>query len=628
MAGSSEREGETAPSGKPAGRAASRRRAKSDSLPAAPLERLPALAALFGLALAVRGLHTLAFWKSSFSPAFYLPIDARLYHVWAIDWLHGSWPPRLPFERPPLYPWLLGLLYGSAGPSPLAALLVQALLGAAGCLLVHGIARELFRDLRVARSAAVACALLGPLVYFDAQLLSASLDVFLGLLLLRLLLLAGRRGALALWLGAGLVAGLSALNRGGVLLFLPFALFWALRLAARGGLARGVAFAAAAGLVILPVSWHNARYDEPGADASAGAAWRRLATGAFAPIATNSGINFYLGNHRELRPFNRLEHPEHMAVYDRIRHEPATRGIESFSAASGYLVRQTLEHAWQRPGDWLALLGIKAAELLNGAEIPRNTSLYADRAESPLLALLLWHVGLAFPSGLLIPFGIAGVFLLRHDWRRHFLPWSAAGAQAVFVLAFFVTARYRLPILPILSIYAAHAALQLWDGWRGSGRAQVERLTGAVALLVVLCNLPIVEVSRSRHWQDLYNVGVAHLEQGERSAAETRFRQSVERNPGAAQALVALCNLLLEDERAAQGLPFCRRAALADSDSASAHYALGATLEAVGRESEALPHYRRAAQLAPGATEPQGALRRLRARRARAGAPREGTLSP
>ncbi len=576
------------------------------------------LAGVFGLALAVRGLHTAAVWQGDFSPSFYLPIDARLYHVWAIDWIHGSWPPRIPFERPPLYPWLLGLVYGATGPDPLAALGLQALLGAAGCLLVHAIARELFPDLRVARAAAVVCALCGTLVYFDAQILTASLDVFLGLLLVRLLLLAGRRGALPAWIAAGLVAGLSALNRGAVLLFAPFALYWALRMAPRGGAVRALAFVATLGAVMLPVSWHNARFDEPGGSDSAGAALRRLVTGAFVPVASNSGINFYLGNHRELARFNRLEHPEHIAVYDRIRSEPARLGIGSVSQANAHLVRETLGHALERPGDWLVLMGVKLVQLGNGAEIPRNTSLYADRSQSPVLAALLWKRLLAFPSGLLVPLGLAGAFLVRADWRRHFLPWTAAGTQAAFVLAFFVTARYRLPILPFLALYAAHVGIVLWDGWRGgaAGRARVEQLTGVVVLLVVVCNLPFVAVSRTRHWQDLYNVAAAHLEQGDKAAAEARLRQSVAGNPAGVTGLVALCDLLLEQERAADALPFCRRAVTAGPDSAVAHFTLAATLEAVGREQDALAHYRRAARLAPGEMQVQGALRRLERRRA------------
>ena len=44
-------------------------------------------------------MHLAAVWWSPFSPSFYLPIDAHRYHVWAIDWLNGSWPPHIPFER-------------------------------------------------------------------------------------------------------------------------------------------------------------------------------------------------------------------------------------------------------------------------------------------------------------------------------------------------------------------------------------------------------------------------------------------------------------------------------------------------------------------------------------------------
>ena len=52
---------------------------------------------------------------------------------------------------------------------------------------------------------------------------------------------------------------------------------------------------------------------------------------------------------------------------------------------------------------------------------------------------------------------------MRRSLRAHFVPLACLAVQALFVLAFFVTARYRLPSLPLLSLYAAHAALQLRD---------------------------------------------------------------------------------------------------------------------------------------------------------------------
>lgn len=591
------------------------------------------LGGVFLLALALRLLHLAALWRGPFSPSVYLPIDARRHHIWAIDWLNGSWPPLVAFERPPLFTGFLGVIYAAFGPRPLAVLLTQALLGASSCLLVYSIARHLFDDRRVARLASLACAMTGTLVYFDAQVLSASLDVFLGLLVLRLLLLAGRRGGAALWLAAGLAAGVSALNRGAVLLFAPFAFFWVLRLAGSrtaattrrtGGPAAAALFAAALALAVLPVSWHNARYDRPSSDTSTAGGLQRLLRLDFVPIATNAGINFYLGNHMALREMNRVQHPEHMAIYNRLRLEAMDRGITSFAEANRYLVGRTLSDVARWPGEWLALMGIKLAELVNGAEIPRNTSLYADRADSPVLAVLLWRLGLAFPSGLIIPLGLAGIALARCDWRRQFLVWSALAAQATFVVAFFVTARYRLPMLPLLCIYAAYAGVELFDAWRVGPRARAERLTGVLALLVALANLPIVEVSGSHHWMDHYNLGIALIDRGRRQEAEPHLRRAAQLNPQEARPVVALCDLLLDTDRPAEALPVCTRAIQADPGSAAAHYGLGTSLEAVGRSKEAIRHYRQAARLAPGTEEPLSALRRLDA----APKPRDPKESP
>jgi tetratricopeptide (TPR) repeat protein len=507
-------------------------------------------------------------------------------------------------------------------------LIAQALLGAASCLLVHGISRELSDDRRVARGAALVCALCGPLIYFDAQLLSASLDVFLGLLLLRLLLLAGRRGSALLWPAAGLVAGLSALNRGAILLFAPFALVWIARLAhpptgrsdstaasgrRAGGLLAAASFAVALALVVLPISWHNARYDSPGEDTRVAAGLRRLASGGFVPIASNSGLNFYLGNHPSLREMNRVEHPDHMAMYNRIRLEAVEEGITSFSAANRSLVAKTLVNAARWPGDWLALMGLKLAELVNGTEIPRNTSIYADRAFSPVLSALLWRFGLGFPSGLLIPLGLVGIALARDEWRRHFLVLCALGAQALFVTAFFVTSRYRLPMLPLLAPYAVSTAVTLFDAWRAGPRARAERLTGALAFVMAICNVPIVAVSAGHHWMEHNNLAVALIEQERRDEAEEHLRRAVQLNPESTVAATGLCDLLLDSERPRDALPFCRAAVVAGPDSAAAHYSLGAGLEAIGRSPEAVRHYREAARLAPQAGEPRTALRRLEA---------------
>jgi hypothetical protein len=332
-------------------------------------------------ALALRLLYQWQASRGPFASSVYLPIDAREYHAWAVAWLAGAWPPPEAFFRPPLYTAFLAAIYRLAGPA-----------------LVHAIARRLFAA-PVPIVATSLCAATGTLIYFDGQLLSASLDVFLGLAIVALLL-EGRTRGLGWWLAAGSVLGLSAVNRGAALLQLPLAILWIVALeawredgarsAARAA-RRALALALPVAVAIAPVALYNARYDEDGGrPAPASEVVRRVLSGRAVLIASNSGLNFFLGNHLELRDVNRLDHPGHMASYDRVRLEPTRQGLTSSAAKNAWLVRETLGHIVEAPADWLALMGLKARDLLSGEEIPRNTSIYAERRHSWLLGALLW----------------------------------------------------------------------------------------------------------------------------------------------------------------------------------------------------------------------------------------------
>jgi hypothetical protein len=108
--------------------------------------------------------------------------------------------------------------------------------------------------------------------------------------------------------------------------------------------------------------------------------------------------------------------------------------------ATFLLVVPILALAARRRAGWL---------LAGDDEIPRNQEIYAARAWSPVLRILLWKVpGLTFPFGLLLPLGIVGLAVASR--QAPFLAASAA-VLAVAVIAFFVTARYRAPLVPLLA---------------------------------------------------------------------------------------------------------------------------------------------------------------------------------
>ena len=105
---------------------------------------------------------------------------------------------------------------------------VQALLGALVCAMSWWIGRALFNP-AVGLLAGIGAALCGPLIFFDGELLPASLAAFVDLLALVMLLYVWRRPSRWGFLGAGVAFGIGALAVPTVLVFavaVPIAILW------------------------------------------------------------------------------------------------------------------------------------------------------------------------------------------------------------------------------------------------------------------------------------------------------------------------------------------------------------------------------------------------------------------
>jgi 4-amino-4-deoxy-L-arabinose transferase-like glycosyltransferase len=226
------------------------------------------------------------------TPGFAPRTDAYDYdrHAVALERTHAYPPPTVltgggtaTAFRPPLYPLTLAGVYlvtGTQSPGRRwhAGRLVQALMGTLVVALVALLAWELAGAAAGLAAGAIA-AVFPPLVMVGASLLTENLFLILELAAV-LAVLRHRRSRVGwAWLaGAGLCAGLAALDRGnGLLVAIPLALgAWT---AARGSRRRGVAGAAlvlvAAVLAVAPWTVRNA-----------------VALHAFVPVTTQSGFGF------------------------------------------------------------------------------------------------------------------------------------------------------------------------------------------------------------------------------------------------------------------------------------------------------------------------------------------------
>ena len=188
----------------------------------------------------------------------------------------------------------------------------------------------------------------------------------------------------------------------------------------------------------------------------------------------------------------------------------------------------------------MALLLHKGYLFWHGAEIPRNTDPYSAAEYSPLLRLLLWKYGLAFPFGLVSALALLGAaYVLLKPERRTpgaYLVLLFAGVYMLSVVLFFVTGRYRLPAVPCLLLLAAYGACTL-AGLRGR---PLYLSAGAFAGLLWVTNAGTAatrpHVAAFHH----YSLGAVYESKGMKTNALQHYRRAIELAPAHRRALLGL----------------------------------------------------------------------------------------
>lgn len=546
-----------------------------------------ALVALFAFALRV--VHVLA---SRASPLFDAPQMDALYHVeWARAWAEGRQFQPPPYFRAPLYPWFLGLVTELAGPGLLLPRLLQAGFGALGVLALWAAVRRVF-DRRTALVASLFYATSWISIFYDGELLLEALAVPLYVAALALsLAIPGarpRRTAFA----AGLVWGLAVITRPNALLFLPFLALWVVR-RPRAGWAAALALTAGTLVPVLPITTYNT----VGGD-------------DFVLVASQAGLNLWIGNNPQsdgstaIVPGTRADwwggHHDAIAQAERAEGRPLKP-----SEVSQHFTDRALRFVREEPGAWLALMGHKLRLFLCDMELGNNEEpRFLFERFSPL-APLAW-VGF----GVLAPLALVGLWLARRGAWAHFPLWGFLAVYSLGVLAFFVNARFRLPVVPLLAAYAAVALVAAGEALRARRYGALAAGAALVVVLSLASHLAVpasaARLSPSNGHLVLatahgaagdYAAARAELEAalelapenriarrglaaalralGEANAAEGELRRVLAADPADADALDALADLLLEQGRADDALPFAERLTRVEPNTARGPYAAG-----------------------------------------------------
>jgi tetratricopeptide (TPR) repeat protein len=480
-----------------------------------------------------------------------------VYDAWAERIAGGQWLGPQAFYFPPLYPYVLGLLFKAAGHSLPLVYLLQGLLGVVNIFLIHRIGTVLFGP-RAGILAAAGAALYGPFAFHEMKVLGTTLGLTLSLVSLLLLVGAesararaagaGRGGGVpARWLAAGLAIGVASMCLPGTVLLAPL---YAASLAWRRAVRAALMLLMGTVLGLLPVTVHNL-----------------YVAGDFLPLSGQGGTTFYQGNNPQaIGRFSVAPgftgSPENQAAEEQSIAERETGRRMRRSETSAYFFRKGLAWIASSPGAWLLLEARKLAALLGDYEASTEYSIYYERDQVPWLRLL------ALPFAAIAGAGIAG--MLRAGMPRPpaialFLYTVQAAATP---LIFYVSSRYRQPLVPVLLIYGAHLADAAWTAARREGgppRADLRALALA-GVLAVVSFFPLGAQIDSAEANVHYNIGNLLSERGRHAEAILSFDRAVARWPGNAFAWVNRGN----------------------------------SLDKLGQEDEALASYRRAEEENPG----------------------------
>ncbi len=387
--------------------------------------------------------------------------DERTWLNWAIENLLSDKVALNPLRTrmvfyPPIYPYFIALTYAPFG-TLMAVKVAQAVVSAALVLAIGRVGALVF-GARVGIAAAAIAAFYPDLVWFGAHFWSETVFVTILWWAMERVLVAHESGRRSQVVVAGLLWGVGVLARETVLYLTPLVgiwLVWASR--GEGGRLRGGLFVATALLTVAPWTLRNAVVFD----------------GALVPVSTAGGLNLWQGNAG-------LTRQEVYDLYGQVHGR-----VEQYNHAR----RKGLEAIWNRQPGWLfeklrdELPRFWEADSLALIHIRRG----AYGAVRPIVAVSGAAVVL-LPYLAVLTLFVLGVSSLSLSRPRVLLLGFLVFYNSLHVVTHGF-ARYRLPIMPVVFLFAAAALIGLRE--RGGLCLTPRRRAVGVALTLVFAAMLI-----------------------------------------------------------------------------------------------------------------------------------------
>ena len=378
--------------------------------------------------------------------------------------------------RPPLYPTIVAGVYSVFGVEGQDAVRVlQAILGLLTVVVVYFLGREMFTP-RVGLWAAGICCFYPSLVASNNLLLTETLFAFFLSLFCLVTFRSWNRNSASGMAVAGVVLGLAALTRSVMWLFPPvlalFVLFAMRELSWRRRALLAFVPAVTFALTISPWAVRNTQLQQ-----------------TLTMIDTMGGRNFMMGNYEHTplgRPWDAISIQGDESWGSVLSAEDPSYGQTTQGQRDKLALRRTLGYISHHPG---LTMKRSALKFLHFWQIDR--SLVAGAASDywghwPKLALIGLTITIGSACALVIVMGIFGLltnpcFGDRKHWFALLIVVFVCGIHTIV----FAHARYRLPLTPILAIFAASAMVNVRGIWSRRRDRRFWLATGLCGVLMV-----------------------------------------------------------------------------------------------------------------------------------------------
>lgn len=513
--------------------------------------------------------------------------DSLNYDLWAKRIIQQGLFYTSPFYGMPLYAFFLAFIYKTISLNLWVVRIIQMILGALNCLLIYLIGKKFFND-KIGFLSSIIAASYVMLIFYEVILMPVTLIIFLNSILILSFLELMERSVKRNFIFFGVIAGVAGLAEPGIFLFiigLILALFFCLKNKTKTEVAF-LSFILMVGMcLILSLNiWRNYAFQKD-----------------LILVSAHSGINFYIGNnpqasgYGDIPLFLRPSQKGHLEDAKLIAQEKLKRRLLP-SEVSRFWFKQGLNFIKNQPKVFLKLSLKKLFIFWQRFEPVDSVEFTFLEGNNLFLFLMLNSFGLISPLCLL------GMFLAFKKFRQLFILYLLIFSQMLAAVLFFVTARYRLAVVPVMIVFCAYC---LYWFYLKLKQNQFSKLSFGFLIFI---GLFMITNYKSPNYQGSsffsafnkhYNLGIVNLQNGSFVNAIKELKSAIKISPQDYLAHFALANSYYSAKNFDLAIKEYKAAIFLNPRFIDAHFNLGHLYQNMSRFNEAEEEYHEVLNLAP-----------------------------